>query len=185
MRPTPTPTPPTVATAPPTPAGTGPQTAPAYSRHRGIAAPDDDTRGRRLLVGLIHGSAEDPPCARLLALPPATGWSPGRITSQTVFPQELTLTPGVVFGGWIACLSDHFAGLAMLSALPDGLAFLTAQLSVEYRAPLVPGPADIEAEVTRCSTRHALVEIRFNQGGRVAAVATVEQIISRTGEHDG
>ncbi|MFE2105219.1 PaaI family thioesterase [Kitasatospora sp. NPDC059463] len=155
------------------------QPTPTYSRHRGLAPPGHDTRGRRLLAGLLDGTADDPPCARLLDLPRATGWSPGRITSATVFPDDLTLTPGVVFGGWIACLADHFAGLAMLSALPDGSTFLTAALSVDYRAPLLPGPADVEAEVTSCSTRHALVEIGFSQAGRIAATATVEQIIGR------
>ncbi|WP_280724656.1 PaaI family thioesterase [Kitasatospora sp. MAA4] len=146
-----------------------------------MAPNDTDTQGRRMLTGLIDGTGANPPCAELLNLPRATSWSPGLITSATVFPEELTLTPGVVFGGWIACLVDHFAGLAMLSALPDGTGFLTAALAVDYRAPLVPGPADIEAEVTRCSTRHAMVEIRFSQSGRLAAVATVEQIISRAG----
>ncbi|MFE4974513.1 PaaI family thioesterase [Kitasatospora sp. NPDC056651] len=153
-------------------------------KHRGAAPPGADTAGRRLLTGLIAGTAPNPPVVDLLELPPATGFEPGLVTSRTVFETAHTLTPGVVFGGWIACLVDHFAGLAMLSALPDGVGFLTASLTVDYRAPLVPGAADVEAEVTRCSTRHALVEIRFRQGGRLAAVATVEQIIHRSGAAD-
>lgn len=150
-------------------------------RLRGLAAPDADTGGRRMLTGLADGSVPAPPAAHTLALPPATSWSPGRITCETRFDESLTLTPGVVFGGWIACLVDHFAGLVMLSAIPDGSGFLTAGLSVDYHAPLVPGPVSIETGLTSCSTRRAVAEVRFVQGGRPACTGTVEQIIRRTG----
>ncbi|MEV7414898.1 PaaI family thioesterase [Streptomyces sp. NPDC089919] len=149
-------------------------------RLRGVAAPDADTGGRRMLAGLADGSVPDPPAAHTLALPPATSWLPGLITCETEFPEALTLTPGVVFGGWIACLVDHFAGLVMLSAIPDGVGFLTSGLHVDYHAPLVPGPVTVETELTGCSTRLAVAEVRFVQHGRTAARATVEQIIHRT-----
>lgn len=149
-------------------------------RLRGVAAPDADTGGRRMLAGLADGSVADPPAAHTLALPPATSWLPGLVTCETEFPEALTLTPGVVFGGWIACLVDHFAGLVMLSALPDGCGFLTSGLRVDYHAPLVPGPVTVETELTSCSSRLAVAEVRFVQGGRTAARATVEQIIHRT-----
>ncbi|WP_406514916.1 PaaI family thioesterase [Streptomyces sp. NBC_00873] len=151
------------------------------ARMRGLAAPDADTSGRRTLSGLADGTVPDPPAAHTLALPPATSWLPGLITCETEFDEALTLTPGVVFGGWIACLVDHFAGLVMLSAIPDGSGFLTAGLSVEYHAPLVPGPVTIETVLTSCSTRRAVAEVRFAQGGRLACTGTVEQIIHRRG----
>ncbi|KUJ69004.1 hypothetical protein ACZ90_14215 [Streptomyces albus subsp. albus] len=148
-------------------------------RLRGLAPAGADTAGRRLLAGLLAGTATPPPAARTLTLPPATLRRPGLILCDTVFEEELTLTPGVVFGGWIACLTDHFAGLVMLSALPDGSGFLTANLSVAYHAPLVPGPVAVETELTSCTTRRAVAEVRFTQAGALASVGTVEQIVFR------
>ncbi|QKW07768.1 PaaI family thioesterase [Streptomyces sp. NA04227] len=149
------------------------------TRLRGIAPAGADTSGRRVLAGLADGTIPGPPAARTLTLPPATSWLPGLITCETTFEQELTLTPGVVFGGWLACLVDHFAGLVMLSAIPDPSGFLTAGLSVEYHAPLVPGPVTIETELTSCTTRRAVAEVRFVQYGTHACTGTVEQIIHR------
>ncbi|GAA0368928.1 PaaI family thioesterase [Streptomyces blastmyceticus] len=151
------------------------------SRLRGLAAPDADTPGRRLLTGLADGTAPSPPAARSLALPPATSWEPGLIRCETEFDASLTLTPGVVFGGWIACLVDHFAGLVMLSALPDRAGFLTAGLHVDYHLPLVPGPVAIETGLVSSSSRRAVAEVRFEQGGRLACTGTVEQILHRAG----
>ncbi|MEU9593407.1 PaaI family thioesterase [Streptomyces sp. NPDC048219] len=150
------------------------------ARLRGLAPDGADTSGRRMLVGLADGTVPDPPAARTLALPPATSWLPGLVVCETSFDEELTLTPGVVFGGWIACLVDHFAGLVMLSAIPDGTGFLTAGLSVDYHAPLLPGPVRIETVLTSCSTRRAVAEVRFEQAGTRACTGTVEQIIHRT-----
>lgn len=150
------------------------------TRLRALAPAGANTRGRRVLAALADGTSPPPPAARTLALPPATSWAPGVITCETAFDERLTLTPGVVFGGWIACLVDHFAGLVMLSAIPDGTGFLTAGLSVEYHAPLLPGPVTVETELTSCSTRRAVAEVRFVQRGERACTATVEQIIHRT-----
>lgn len=161
-----------------------PETTAPPARLRGLAPADADTRGRRMLTGLADGSVADPPAAATLALPPATSWLPGLIICETAFDEALTLTPGVVFGGWIACLVDHFAGLVMLSALPDASGFLTAGLRVDYHAPLVPGPVRVETELTSCSTRLAVAEVRFVQDGRRACTGTVEQIIHRTGGSD-
>ncbi|MFI6898669.1 PaaI family thioesterase [Streptomyces sp. NPDC050256] len=150
------------------------------ARLRGLAPDGVDTGGRRVLTGLADGSRTAPPAARTLALPPATSWRPGLVVCETSFDEALTLTPGVVFGGWIACLADHFAGLVMLSAIPDGTGFLTAGLSVDYHAPLLPGPVRIETELTSCSTRRAVAEIRFVQHSTRTCTGTVEQIIHRT-----
>jgi uncharacterized protein (TIGR00369 family) len=156
----------------------------AATRLRGLAPAGAVTRGRRMLDGLADGTDPGPAAARTLALPPLTSWLPGLVTCETEFDEGFTLTPGVVFGGWIACLVDHFAGLVMLSALPDGTGFLTAGLSVDYHAPLLPGPCTVETELVRCSTRRAVAEVRFTQGGRRVCTGTVEQIIHRTGERD-
>ncbi|MFJ5549110.1 PaaI family thioesterase [Streptomyces sp. NPDC093225] len=146
---------------------------------RGMAAPGLSTEGRRLLAGLADGSVPGPAAAGTLRLPPATGFAAGRVTCSTRFEEPLTLTPNVVFGGWIACLVDHFAGLVMLSALPDGTRFLTSDLNVTYHAPLRPGPVEVRAELSLCTTRLAVVEVAFAQDGRTVSTGRVEQILHR------
>lgn len=163
-----------------TSAHAAPQAASRPSHLRGIAPAHAVTDGRRLLADMAGGVPHAAPAARTLRLPPATLWSPGLIVCETHFDEAVTLTPGVVFGGWIACLSDHFAGLVMLSALPDGYGFLTAGLTTSYHAPLVPGAVRIETELTTCTTRLAVAEVRFEQDGRLASRTIVEQIIHRT-----
>ena len=48
----------------------------------------------------------------------------------------------------------------------------------------MPGPVSIETELTTCTTRLAVAEVRFVQGGRMASKGVVEQIIHRTGDRD-
>jgi uncharacterized protein (TIGR00369 family) len=146
---------------------------------RGFPAPGDTTAGRRYLDELVAGTAREPSCMDRLSLPRPDTWSPGEVTAVTAFGTDVLLNFGTVFGGHIAALIDHFAGLAMLTVLREGTAIVTAGLEVAYRAPLLPGPAVIEARVRTLGSRHATVEVVFRQDGTVTSVGTVEQVIVR------
>ncbi|MEU6862246.1 PaaI family thioesterase [Streptomyces sp. NPDC046876] len=135
------------------------------------------TRGRAYLDALLDGTADEPRCVGRLHLVGPTSWCPGQVVAATSFGPEVLLNFGAVFGGYIASLVDHFAGLAMLTVIPDGAVFVTAGLSVGYRAPLLEGPATIEAVVRSMGNRRAVVEVSFLQDGRVTSSGTVEQII--------
>ncbi|SDW77761.1 fatty-acyl-CoA synthase [Amycolatopsis xylanica] len=137
------------------------------------------TKTQRYLDGLIAGTVPSPPVVERLLLPDATEWSPGSLTALVELTDEVTLTPGVVFGGYIGCLVDHFAGLVMMTVLPDELTFLTSEITISFRAPLRPGPARVEATVRRFGRRQAYVDIEFHQDGVRTGSASVEQILRK------
>ena len=147
----------------------------------GFPGPGDDTGPRRYLASLIDGTAPPTPCLDLLglAIPPTTTWAHGSVLLELRLGPELTLTPGVIFGGYVTCLVDHLASLVMMTVLPDDTFVLTAQISADFVGPLVPGVVRIEAAVTRLSTRLALVEITFTQNGKVTTRARAEQVVRR------
>jgi len=137
------------------------------------------TGNRRLLAAIVSGAAPPPPCVTRFALPRPGVWSHGTI-SGTVRPTETeTWAPGVVFGGYLACLVDQFAGLVMLSVLPDGATFLTAGMSLDLHAPMRPDEATISARVVRLAVREATVEVVLDQSGRAVCRATVWQVVRR------
>jgi acyl-coenzyme A thioesterase PaaI-like protein len=142
--------------------------------------PAAGTGNRRLLAAIVSGAAPPPPCVTRFALPRPGAWSPGTLTG-TVRPTETeTWAPGVVFGGYLACLVDQFAGLVMLSVLPDGATFLTAGMTLDLHAPMCPGEATISARVVRLAVREATVEVALDQSGRAVCRATVRQVVRRS-----
>jgi uncharacterized protein (TIGR00369 family) len=140
-------------------------------------ADTDPTEGRRLLDEMAAGRLPIPHAADRLGLPRPTTWSPGRVVAVVHVGDDILLPAGVAFGGYIACLVDHVAGLAMYSVLPDTGTFLTATLEVGYRAPLRSGDARIEATVRRRGSRQAVVEVTIVQSGQLTCRATVEQVV--------
>ncbi len=147
----------------------------------GFPGPGEDSAARRYLTSLIDGSTAPPHCLGLLMLPVPAGttWSCGRISARMPVDDVLTLTPGVVFGGNVMCLADHFASLVMLTVLPDGARVLTAAVDTALLAPLAPGEASVEASVTRLWARRALAEVTIRQRGNVTSRSVAEQIIKR------
>ncbi len=140
-------------------------------------AAGDSTACRRLLDEMVAGNVPIPLGASRLGLPPPASWSPGQIVALTDLDREMTLPSGIVFGGYIACLVDHFAGLAMLTVLPDGASFVTATLEVRYQAPLRQGRVRVQAAAERCGSRQVIVSVAFSQDGRTASQGRVEQIV--------
>jgi acyl-coenzyme A thioesterase PaaI-like protein len=146
---------------------------------QGYPAPGEPTESRRYLDGLVAGTVQTPAVVRRLVLPPPTSWTYGSLTATFCPDEEVTLSVGIVFGGYIGCLVDHFAGLAMMTVLPDALTFLTAEIAIGFRAPLRPGPTEVTASVYGLSRRQAAVEVVLSQAGSLTSRATVEQIMIR------
>ena len=140
-----------------------------------------DSAARRYLTSLIDGTEPLPRCLGALFLPvPSTStWCYGRISAQLFLDDLLTLTPGVIFGGYITCLVDHFASLVMLTVVPDNALVLTAATDTAFHAPLTPGGVTVEAVVTKLSARRALAEVAFDQGQGIGSRGIAEQIIKR------
>jgi uncharacterized protein (TIGR00369 family) len=139
----------------------------------------EETAGRRLLEAIVSGIAPPPPCVARFALPRPDAWSHGTLTGTAIPTATETWAPGIVFGGYLACLADQFAGLVMLSVLPDGATFLTAGLTVDMHSPMRPGEARVAARIVRLTRRAATVEVTLEQGGRTVSAATVRQVIRR------
>jgi len=143
---------------------------------------NERTRYRAMLDAIIDGTAANPPYVRRLALPRPTSWSHGRLEADILIGADVTWSSGAVFGGYITCLIDLYAGLAMLTVLPDRARFLTGHLAVSFRLPLRPGPASVEATVTELAAHKAAAEVLIRQAGRITSTGMATQIISRTEE---
>jgi acyl-coenzyme A thioesterase PaaI-like protein len=142
----------------------------------GFPVADEVTKNRRLLDAIVAGNAPAPPYVGRLALPRPTGWKPGEVECRTRVGEEVGWD-GVIFGGYLAAVADLFGGLAMLTVLPDGARFLTAELGVTFTTPIVPGNVRITARVTELSTRGATVQVLLRQRNRVAGRARTDQVI--------
>jgi acyl-coenzyme A thioesterase PaaI-like protein len=141
---------------------------------------DEHTRYRAMLDSIIDGTAANPPYVRRLALPRPTRWSYGRLDALLEIGADVTWNSGAVFGGYITCLTDLYAGLAMLTVLPDTARFLTGHIAVSFRAPLVPGRVSIVATVTELLAHKAATKVVIRQSGRITSTGLVTQVISST-----
>jgi acyl-coenzyme A thioesterase PaaI-like protein len=146
----------------------------------GFPSPARATRYRQLLDDIVTGAGHPPPCVPRFALPRPSAWSYGLLRGAASPTQVETWAPGVVFGGYIGCLVDQFAGLVMLSVLPDGAAFLTASIHIDLHTPIRPGEAGITARVLALAAREATVAVELDQDGRITSRATVTQVLRNT-----
>lgn len=93
-------------------------------------------------------------------------------------PQTQHLNPmGTIHGGWIGTVLDSALGSAVLTTLPPGHAYTTAQLSVKYVRGLSPKVPRVraEAKVTSQEGRVAKAEAQlFGPDGTVYARALTE-----------
>jgi fatty-acyl-CoA synthase len=147
----------------------------------------DETAGteqRALLDAIIGATIPDPPCVDRLALPRPERWSPGHVSALIEAGPELTWGAGVVFGGYLTCVIDLFAGFAAMTVLPDGFRFLTADLETTFHVPVAPGPIAVEASVDELSARRAVVSVRLRQNDRVAVSARTTQLLIRVPDPD-
>lgn len=136
------------------------------------------TNNRRILDGIITGLAPPPPCVPRFSLPSPESWSYGTLSGSAHPTSAETWCPGVVFGGYLACLVDQYAGLVMLSVLPDGASFLTASTKIDVHRPMRPGPTTIAAEVIRLTGRDATIEVTLSQQDRSISTGIIRQVIS-------
>ncbi|MFI0980765.1 PaaI family thioesterase [Streptomyces sp. NPDC021093] len=137
------------------------------------------TARRALLDLIVAGTAPAPPCIDRLRLPNCDRWGPGWVTVDFVCTAEFAVRENTIFGGYIAALIDQYAGLVMLTLMPDDRDFLTGELTLEFLAPLAVGPVRVEAEATELTRRHATVAVRLFQGGDLRCRGTATQIMRK------
>ena len=139
------------------------------------------TRYQRRLDIIRDGTGTDRPFVTRFALPPITEWSYGLVISDFTPPQNALVEADVVFGGYIACLVDHFAGLAMYSiAQTDDEPFRTSELSVSFIRPLRLKQTRAEGRVTTQADGYALCEVQLLQADVVVSTGVARQVLRKS-----
>ncbi|WP_425409596.1 PaaI family thioesterase [Hyphococcus sp.] len=98
-------------------------------------------------------------------------WRWGAISMRWDIDDRFIMPDGVMFGGHIASVADHIAGLAAMTVLTDNRErFRTSRLETNYFRPLTAPLAMIEARVTNASKTLIHVEADFKNAGEKLAV---------------
>jgi acyl-coenzyme A thioesterase PaaI-like protein len=112
-----------------------------------------------------------------------TEWSWGVIKMRWDIDDRFLMPDGVMFGGHIASVADHVAGLAAMTVLTaNEERFRTSRLETNYFRPLTAPLAIIEGRVTNASKTLIHVEADFlNAEEKLAARINAVQVRRMTG----
>ena len=123
----------------------------------------------------------EPEFVKSLAVPYPDSWEPGRVTSTWPVDERFCNERGVVFGGYLAALSDHALGLVTMSVLEADETFGTSDLRTSFFRPVKGGTLSIEAQVLHRSRNMVHAEVVLGgEDGRLVAKATATQVILRS-----
>lgn len=113
------------------------------------------------LDALISGKDEPPPVAQTMKLGTLDAWEEGWAGKRWE-PDETVLNgDGSLFGGHIAALADQILGFAAMTVVPQGNAFRTINLAVQFLRVGRAHPVLIEARVTAHTKSLITVEADF------------------------
>ncbi|NOX82910.1 MAG: PaaI family thioesterase [Alphaproteobacteria bacterium] len=112
-----------------------------------------------------------------------TSWEWGEIKMQWDIDDRFVMPDGVMFGGHIASVADHVAGLtAMTVLMGDKERFRTSRLETNFFRPLTMPMATIEGRVTNASKSLIHVEADFyNDEDKLAVRVNAVQVRRMTG----
>ncbi len=113
------------------------------------------------LNALISGKAEAPPVIETLRLGLLDAWDEGWVAKRWAPQPELLNGDGTLFGGYIAALADQMLGFAAMTVVPEGSAFRTINLNVQFLRVGRAHPILIEARVTSQTKSLIAVEADF------------------------
>ncbi len=98
-------------------------------------------------------------------------WSFGALSMRWDIDDRFLMPDGVMFGGHIASVADHVAGLAAMTVLTDSRErFRTSRLETNFFRPLTAPLAMIEARITNASKNLIHVEADMTNGDDKLAV---------------
>lgn len=108
-------------------------------------------------------------------------WSFGRLTLLWTIDDRFVMPDGVMFGGHVASVSDHIAGLVAMSALDHSAdRFRTSRLETQFFRPVMKPKARIEARAINVSKTLIHVEADFfNAEEKLAARMNAVQVRRR------
>jgi uncharacterized protein (TIGR00369 family) len=130
------------------------------------------------LDALVAGKAEPPPVVRTLQLGTLDDWSEGRVSKRWIPTEDVLNGDGSMFGGYIAALADQMLGFAAMTVVPEGSAFRTINLNVQFIRVGRAHPLLIEAMVVSATKSLIVVEVVFlREDGELIARASAQQLV--------
>lgn len=110
-------------------------------------------------------------------------WSWGRLSLRWEIDDRFLMPDGVMFGGHVASVADHVAGLTAMTVLEDSAdRFRTSKLETTYFRPVMKPSVSIEGRAVNVSKTLIHVEADFlNAEGRLAARIAAVQARRRAG----
>lgn len=105
-------------------------------------------------------------------------WSWGRIAMTWEIDDRYIMPDGVMFGGFVACVGDHLAGLTTMTVLEaKDDRFRTARLETTFFRPMMKPRARIEGRVVNASKSLIHVEADiFNAEEKLAVRIAATQM---------
>ena len=113
-------------------------------------------------------------------------WEWGKLSMVWEIDDRFLMPDGVMFGGHVAAVADHVAGLAAMTALEaHDDRFRTSRLETNFFRPVMKPKATIEARVVNISKSLIHVEADFLNGeGKLAARVAAVQMKRKEGVRD-
>jgi uncharacterized protein (TIGR00369 family) len=134
----------------------------------------------RLVAHTLAPGEAEPPFVETLNVPYPDAWERGRVIATWQVDRRFFNERGVLFGGFLAALSDHSLGMATMSVLDTGEAFTTSDLRTSFFRPVTDGTLTIEARVVHRGRNLVHAEVVFaREDGELVAKATATQVILR------
>lgn len=110
-------------------------------------------------------------------------WAHGRVSLRWEIDDRFVMPDGVMFGGHVASVADHVAGLVTMSVLEDGAdRFRTSRLETNFFRPVMKPFVTIEARLVNAAKTliHVEAEILNPEGKRAVKIAAT-QVLRKAG----
>ncbi|MFZ5617328.1 MAG: PaaI family thioesterase [Pseudomonadota bacterium] len=107
-----------------------------------------------------------------------THWEWGKLSMVWEIDDRFVMPDGVMFGGHVASVADHVAGLAAMTVLEANEdRFRTSRLETNFFRPVMKPKATIEARIVNASKSLIHVEADFfNAEGKLAVRVAAAQV---------
>lgn len=123
------------------------------------------------LDALKAGTAEPPPVVRTLRMGTLDDWGPGWATKRWAPDPDVLNGDGSMFGGYIAALADQMLAFSAMSTVPEGQAFRTINLNIQFFRVGGACPLTLEGRVTAQTQSLISVEADIRRAHDSALVA--------------
>lgn len=136
------------------------------------------TWATKRLDEIVAGAGEPPPVVRTLQLGLLDEWSEGRAFKRWMPSEDVLNVDGSMFGGYIAALADQMLAFAAMTVVPEGSAFRTINLNVQFLRVGRAHPLLIESRVVSATKALIAVEVDLaREDGELVARASAQQMV--------